>query len=276
MANPTAGDAGEAAAAGPAVQRQQWYVDERDGFISWLLSEFAAANAIIDSLVHHLRATGNPGEYEAAVACIQQRRFNWNPVIHMQQYFSITEVTFALQQAAWRKQQYQQHQPPQQQRKTGHFGGHHRNFTHHHRLEKTGEAKVSEGLDASSKADCKVKDGENLVGADGGEGGNLGRADLDDTKGICNDVVNQGNEDKISDQDKKHNKTATPKDFVANETSDGSMVNVVEGLKLYEGLLDNSDISRLVSLSNELRTSGRRGELQGNFYGRQSCCQRDL
>ncbi|KAJ6401738.1 hypothetical protein OIU84_013909 [Salix udensis] len=45
------------------LQRYQWLpVDERDGFISWLRGEFAAANAIIDSLCHHLRVVG-----EAAV-----------------------------------------------------------------------------------------------------------------------------------------------------------------------------------------------------------------
>ncbi|MBN8156961.1 hypothetical protein J0J30_23465, partial [Vibrio vulnificus] len=32
-------------------QRQQWYpVNERDGFIMWLRGEFAAANAMIDTL----------------------------------------------------------------------------------------------------------------------------------------------------------------------------------------------------------------------------------
>ena len=118
------GGASPAAAPPPQPQQQQqqqWYLDERDGFISWLRGEFAAANAIIDSLCHHLRAVGEPGEYDAAIGCIQQRRCNWNPVLHMQQYFSVAEVIYALQQAAWRRQQQQQqqhhhhhhqHQPP--------------------------------------------------------------------------------------------------------------------------------------------------------------------
>lgn len=83
---------------------RQWFPDERDGFISWLRGEFAAANAIIDSLCHHLRAVGEPGEYDAVFGCIQQRRCNWNPVLHMQQYFSVAEVMYALQQVAWRRQ----------------------------------------------------------------------------------------------------------------------------------------------------------------------------
>lgn len=42
-------------------------------------------------------------------------------------------------------------------------------------------------------------------------------------------------------------------------------VNVVEGLKLYDEILDSSEITRLISLTNELRAAGRRGEFQGKF-----------
>ncbi|KAH7841397.1 hypothetical protein Vadar_029403 [Vaccinium darrowii] len=83
---------------------RQWFPDERDGFISWLRGEFAAANAMIDSLCHHLRLVGDPGEYDWVIGCIQQRRCNWSPVLHMQQYFSVAEVMYALQQVAWRRQ----------------------------------------------------------------------------------------------------------------------------------------------------------------------------
>jgi hypothetical protein len=40
-------------------------------------------------------------------------------------------------------------------------------------------------------------------------------------------------------------------------------VNVVEGLKLYENLLDSTEVSKLVSLVNDLRVAGRKGQLQG-------------
>lgn len=93
---------------GGEIHHRQWFVDERDRFILWLRGEFAAANAIIDSLCQHLRTVGEPGEYDVVTGCIQQRRGTWNPVLHMQQYFSIAEVTFALQQAAWKKQQQRQ------------------------------------------------------------------------------------------------------------------------------------------------------------------------
>lgn len=91
--------------------QQQWYppqqhhqVDERDAFMSWLRGEFAASNAIIDALCHHLRLLGEQGEYEGVIGCIQQRRCNWNAVLYMQQYFSVAEVVYALQQVESRKQ----------------------------------------------------------------------------------------------------------------------------------------------------------------------------
>lgn len=90
---------GVAAAAEPAG----WLMDERDGFISWLRGEFAAANAIIDLLVVHLRSVADPGEYDHVAAAVQQRRHHWAPVIHMQQFFPVADVAFALQQVGWRR-----------------------------------------------------------------------------------------------------------------------------------------------------------------------------
>lgn len=80
-------------------------MDEREGFLIWLRGEFAAANAIIDSLCHHLRAVGEPGEYDGVIGSVQQRRCNWNPILHMQQYFSVADVVYALQQVGWKRQQ---------------------------------------------------------------------------------------------------------------------------------------------------------------------------
>ncbi|KAK9059968.1 hypothetical protein SSX86_020672 [Deinandra increscens subsp. villosa] len=102
---PAGGGGGAAAGAGIG-----WYPDERDGFISWLRGEFAAANAIIDSLCHHLKSVGEQGEYDGVIGSIQQRRCNWNPVLHMQQYFSVAEVLNSLQQVTWRRQQQQKPQ----------------------------------------------------------------------------------------------------------------------------------------------------------------------
>ncbi|KAK8624689.1 hypothetical protein V6N13_089577 [Hibiscus sabdariffa] len=54
---------------------------------------------MIDAICNHLREVGEAGEYEALIACIQQRRCHWNCVLHMQ-FFSIIEVSYALHMRA--------------------------------------------------------------------------------------------------------------------------------------------------------------------------------
>ncbi|RWW18100.1 hypothetical protein GW17_00017942, partial [Ensete ventricosum] len=104
---------------------QQWFMDERDGFISWLRGEFAAANAIIDLLMHHLRITGEPEQYDHVAECIHQRRFHWAPILHLQQYFPVANVMYALQQVEWKQRpqipQRRSYGPKENGRKTG-FG----------------------------------------------------------------------------------------------------------------------------------------------------------
>lgn len=97
------------------IHPRQWMPDGRDAFISWLRGEFAAANAIIDAMCQHLHMIGQPAEYDFVLTCIQQRRYNWTLVLHMQQYFSVAEVVHALQQVAWRKQQSQSSDLPRAQ-----------------------------------------------------------------------------------------------------------------------------------------------------------------
>ncbi|MCO5591791.1 hypothetical protein L7F22_045783 [Adiantum nelumboides] len=96
----------------PEIHPRHLLPDERDAFISWLRGEFAAANAIIDAMCHHLRMIGEPSEYDFLFTCIQQRRYNWTLVLHMQQFFSVAEVIYALQQATWRRQQARSLNPP--------------------------------------------------------------------------------------------------------------------------------------------------------------------
>ena len=40
-------------------------------------------------------------------------------------------------------------------------------------------------------------------------------------------------------------------------------VNVVEGMKMYEELFDDSEVGKLVSLANDLRIAGRQGKFHG-------------
>ena len=79
---------------------------QKDKVIEWYRGEFAAANAIIDALCHHLvQLAGEddghiPAEYEAAFAAIHRRRLNWIPVLQMQKYFTIADVALELRKAA--------------------------------------------------------------------------------------------------------------------------------------------------------------------------------
>ncbi|XP_042501848.1 RNA demethylase ALKBH10B-like isoform X2 [Macadamia integrifolia] len=80
------------------------------------------------------------------------------------------------------------------------------------------------------------------------------------------DALHKSDADRISNQDEKQYSASVPKTFVGTEILDGKAVNVVEGLKLYEELFDSSKISKIVSLANELRATGRRGQLQGQMF----------
>ncbi|XP_057961287.1 RNA demethylase ALKBH10B [Malania oleifera] len=302
---------------------RQWFPDERDGFISWLRGEFAAANAIIDALCHHLRAIGDPGEYDVVYGCVQQRRCNWNPVLHMQQYFSVADVIYALQQVGWRRQQrYYDHLKVggkefkrsnvhgvgsrQAQRVESFKESHNSNAECHNidgisskasvlkkveranekseepkfgsEIEKPddqsvvlGEEKKGTGVDDAAKphSDSCLK---NSGSAEGTMNGNsdTGAKEADDgcttgSKGSSNMPV--GNDShSIQNQNWKLNLTCIPKTFVANEIFDGKAVNVVDGLKLYEGLFDALEVSKLVSLVNEWRAVGKRGQFQGQTF----------
>nr|XP_010939980.1 RNA demethylase ALKBH10B [Elaeis guineensis] len=297
---------GGGAGSGGEVPRQ-WFPDERDGFISWLRGEFAAANAIIDLMIHHLRAIGEPGEYDHVAGCIHQRRSLWQPVLHFQQYFPVAEVMFALQQVAWRRQQQRHFVGPKEKdgRKPGFWSRQAHRFEgvrENHSspasvsvgMEAVGTAKVAdnsrkgEDLMPKGKADmlgsknssdvvekkgdgdistmienCSLKEGENPAGT---EHSKLKPAVTDVSThliGTSSDSVPRHAGDITANEDGKRKFSPVPKDFVANEISDGKVVNVVEGLKLYEEILDSSEITRLVSLANDLRAAGRRGEFRG-------------
>ncbi|KAG6487564.1 hypothetical protein ZIOFF_056152 [Zingiber officinale] len=68
----------------------------RDAMIAWLRSEFAAANAIIDALCSHLVQIRGAAEYESVFAAVHWRRLNWIPVLNMQKFYSIDDVSAEL------------------------------------------------------------------------------------------------------------------------------------------------------------------------------------
>uniref|UniRef100_A0A2N9HV17 Uncharacterized protein n=1 Tax=Fagus sylvatica TaxID=28930 RepID=A0A2N9HV17_FAGSY len=271
---------------------RQWFPDERDGFISWLRGEFAAANAIIDNLCHHLRAVGEPGEYDMVIGCIQQRRCNWNPVLHMQQYFSVSEVILSLQQVAWRRQQryFEPVKVGAKEYKRSGVG-----FKQGQRVEAAkewnnssveshshdGNSSVGGGVVGSEKGGGEKGEGEvgrledkapalgeekkdagtkpladgSLKSLGNSEGTACGNS-LTEAKVIDDGCTSNCKENHFTEQNQneKQNLAPVPKTFSGTEMIEGKAVNVVDGLKLFEELVDDSEVPKLVSLMiSELR-----------------------
>lgn len=87
---------GAAAAGGPAAPE----VAARDAVIGWFRGEFAAANAMIDALCGHLAQIGGGADYEPVFAALHRRRLNWFPVLHMQKFYPVADVTAELRRVA--------------------------------------------------------------------------------------------------------------------------------------------------------------------------------
>ncbi|KAM7254952.1 hypothetical protein ACFE04_020193 [Oxalis oulophora] len=270
-------------------QQPQWFPDERDTFISWIRSEFAASNAIIDSLCYHLGEIGEPGEYDSAIAFIQQRRINWTPVLHMQQYFPVTEVVVSLQQVASKKKQQRYYDQPKMTGNNNSFkrsggGGGGMSYRYHMQGPRgdppvvQNAALENRGLDRNERATDRYD--ESKTGGDinnVGDKENTTKVAKSQTDGNCgNSESNSGaSSDRLAINSKDDNSKSTqnsdgrnsiPKTFVATEIIDGKPVNVVDGLKLYEEMLDDGEVSKLVSLVNDMRAAGKKGQLHGLTY----------
>ncbi|KAL5721821.1 hypothetical protein ACHQM5_005417 [Ranunculus cassubicifolius] len=255
---------------GGEIYQRQWLMDERDRFISWLRGEFAAANAIIDCLCNHLRAIGEPGEYDVLMGCVQQRRVTWNPVLHMQQFFSIAEVTYALQQTAWKKQQQKNFDKvkvsDKEFKRSGSQGTRQWFRVENKENQNAIVENRSPGEVGSVKGQESVKHSEDdIKKVEDGKGDEKNSSLAEEKEGACNDLPKIGS-NPIKKQDEEQSIIPIPKTFVGTEIVDGKTVNVVEGLKLYGELFDNLKISSIVQLTNELRSAGRRGQLKGHTF----------
>ncbi|KAF0929159.1 hypothetical protein E2562_016398 [Oryza meyeriana var. granulata] len=200
-------------------------VDGWDGFVSWLRGEFAAANAIIDLLLGHLHdVAGDPAaEFDPVAAAVQRRRHHWAPVIHLHHYFPVTEVALALQHASAARRGAAPDLPPRRY-----------------------------GPDAAS---CSA-------GANRGDGA-IGTGGVKEAEKLT-----QGTQKSQLDSHISHATEAQPQKglhvnnsvvpvptgFVVNEVIDGRTVNVLEGLKLYKGFIDVTEIGKILSFVNEAKT----------------------
>ncbi|KAK4732165.1 hypothetical protein R3W88_025153 [Solanum pinnatisectum] len=222
----------------------------KDAIIAWFRGEFAAANAIIDALCNHItQLEGDRSEYEPVFSAIHRRRLNWIPILQMQKYYSIADVTLELRKLAARKVS--------------------------DRVEvadvKQGEV-VKESF--NEKINCHDEVSENA----GGEVVDVDSVRDDSNGSPESEITDTGSQEvqHFLDSDEfctnhenceaRHDQMKMTKGFVSKEPVKGHMVNVVRGLKLFEDVFTPNEISKLDDLVNELRVAGQNGELSGETF----------
>ncbi|KAK9726151.1 hypothetical protein RND81_05G193400 [Saponaria officinalis] len=218
---------------------------QKEVVLEWYKGEFAAANAIIDALCHHLvQITGGDNgrvtpEYDCVLAAIHQRRMNWIPVLQMQKYFTIADVTTELRKAA---------AATVMKGKSGGDGG--------------------DAVVVKVESHDHVKCEGNGVNGSVSEGDDSPDSDITDTgshevQAILDHIeVCENHEDCTF----RREQIKLTKGFVAKEPVKGHMVNVVKGLKMFEDVFTVSELAKLHAFSAELRAAGQNGEFVGETY----------
>ncbi|KAI3742734.1 hypothetical protein L1987_60428 [Smallanthus sonchifolius] len=218
----------------------------KDAIISWFQGEFAAANAIIDALCGHLsRFEGGRNEYESVFSAIHRRRLNWIPILQMQKYFSIADVTLELQKVADEKMKLRGVEKIVSSPVT----------------ETKREIVVPESIENNLHIGVEVVDDDSTKD-------NSPKSGITDSRShevhpavesieICS---NQ------EDWEGRCAEMKITKGFVAKESVKGHMVNVVRGLKLYEDILNTTELTKLTDYVTDLRVAGQNGELSGETF----------
>ncbi|KAL1558489.1 RNA demethylase ALKBH10B-like isoform X2 [Salvia divinorum] len=219
----------------------------KDAIIAWFRGEFAAANAIIDALCSHLTqledGSASASAYESAFAAIHRRRLNWIPILQMQKYFSIADVTAELKKVVEKK-----------------------------RSENDVEVKEAqaEAIDEKEKQIDSNQE-SSLVSNENGGGEVVDEDFSSEITDTGSHEVQPFSEpvDICSNHEQCEARQAQikmTKGFVAKEPVKGHMVNVVRGLKLYEDIFNDTELSKLNDFVNELRVAGQNGQLSGETF----------
>ncbi|XP_076939032.1 RNA demethylase ALKBH10B-like [Bidens hawaiensis] len=218
----------------------------KDAIISWFRGEFAAANAIIDALCGHLsQLEGGRCDYESVFAAIHRRRLNWIPILQMQKYFSIADVSVELQKVV------------QEKKKRHEDADKIVNETETETIEIAFEC-----VDNDRNNDVQVVDGDCIRD-------DLPNSEVTDTGSQEVQLIEENNDISSNQEDDWEARRAQikmTKGFVAKESVKGHMVNVVRGLKVYEDILNDLELSNLTEYVNDLRVAGQNGELSGETF----------
>ncbi|PIA39331.1 hypothetical protein AQUCO_02600053v1 [Aquilegia coerulea] len=257
----------------------------KDAIIAWFRGEFAAANAIIDALCNHLTqldglsngGNGIGSEYESVFAAIHRRRLNWIPVLHMQKYFSIADVAIELRRVAATKKEKSilDDEEEEEEKKLKQS------------VEKTEEVvEIKKEQEQEQEREISVEElKESVVQNEEDDGSNKSvqeesveeEEEIEDASSDPK-VLEQGLQEgqlclqingicsNHEDCEIRRTHIKMTKGFVAKEPVKGHMVNVVKGLKLYEDIFTESELSKLTEYIDGLRTAGRKGALSGETF----------
>ncbi|XP_057438824.1 RNA demethylase ALKBH10B-like [Lotus japonicus] len=234
----------------PAVLVSDSYA--KDAILAWYRGEFAAANAIIDALCGHLKDLADPSDYASTFAAIHRRRFNWIPVIQMQTYHSIADVTLELQKVA----------ENMKQREGGRSTGGESEFHPKVKIEEKEKEVLVENVgngdavaDAEASAEAEDYDSPESEITDSGS---------QEMHPPC--LMNISICSNHEECEGRYSQMKLPKFFTARDSVKGHPVNVVKGLKLYEDIFSESEICKLSDFANEIHVAGQNGQLLGETF----------
>ncbi|KAH1108121.1 hypothetical protein J1N35_011889 [Gossypium stocksii] len=248
------------AAVAPMMQAVPAVADvlAKDTIISWFRGEFAAANAIIDALCGHLAQLqgggGERSEYEAVFAAIHRRRLNWIPVLQMQKYHSIADVTVELKKVTAKKTERGDGIGNEEVEGGGGGGGEDGDCLDD---EKEEERVTEEVVENEANGEVGGEEEEDSPDSDITDSGSQEIQHVEENINICSNH---------EECDARPSQIKLTKGFSAKEHVKGHMVNMVKGLKLYEDVFTELELAKLSDLMSELRSSGQNGELSGETF----------
>lgn len=228
----------------------------KEAMLAWYRGEFAASNAIIDALCGHLRQFPGGNEiYKGVFEAIHRRRVNWIPVLQMQKYHTIADVTMELCRVAPAR-------VSEEERVEQKCGG--------YKVTDEAEKKSNEGVNLCLEEEKVVESDENGYpdNEEAVEENDSLNSEITDTG--SQEVQAKSENDEICSDHKeceaRPDQIKLTKGFSTKENVKGHMVNVVKGMKLFENIFTELELCKLIDFVDEYRTAGQNGELSGDTF----------